>query len=121
MFCPVGDHRGCGLVERCIQTIKRKLGTMQLDPNFTDIQSAVKLIIGDIRVVKHALLKKSPFELHFGGKPNTCFSLLSDKRLHNLDRDNLERNLLTLEQMRETSDSRTRLKAVHKGETSRSL
>ena len=25
-FCPVGDHRGCGLVERTIQTIKRRLG-----------------------------------------------------------------------------------------------
>ena len=23
VFCPVGDHRGCGFVERCIQTIKR--------------------------------------------------------------------------------------------------
>ena len=25
-FCPVGDHRGCVLVERTIQTIKRRLG-----------------------------------------------------------------------------------------------
>ena len=25
-FCPVGDHRGCGLVERSIQTVKRQLG-----------------------------------------------------------------------------------------------
>ena len=23
IFCPVGDHRGCGLVERCIQIIKK--------------------------------------------------------------------------------------------------
>ena len=23
IFCPVGDHRGCKLVERCIQTIKK--------------------------------------------------------------------------------------------------
>ena len=23
-FCPVGDHRGCGLIERIIQTIKRR-------------------------------------------------------------------------------------------------
>ena len=27
-FCPVGDHRGCGLVERTIQTIKIKLRVM---------------------------------------------------------------------------------------------
>ena len=25
-FCPVGDHRGCGLVERTIQTIKNDWG-----------------------------------------------------------------------------------------------
>ena len=30
-FCPVGDHRGCGLVERTIQTIKRRLGVMLLN------------------------------------------------------------------------------------------
>ena len=94
---------------------------MQLDPNFTDIQSAVILIIGDIRVFKYALLKKSPFELHFGRKPNTCFSLLRDKILDNLDRDNLERNMLATEQMRETSDSRTILKVVHKGDAGRSV
>ena len=40
IFCPVGDHRGCGSVERCIQTIKRKLGTIQLDPIFEDIQTS---------------------------------------------------------------------------------
>ena len=32
-FCPVGDHRGCGLVERTIQTIKRRLGVMLLKEN----------------------------------------------------------------------------------------
>ena len=31
IFCPVGDHRGCGLVERTIQTIKRRLGVMLLE------------------------------------------------------------------------------------------
>ena len=41
--------------------------------------------------------------------------------MDNLDCDNLETNMLTPEQMRETSDSRTRLKAVHKGEMSRSI
>ena len=34
IFTAVGDHRSCGLVERSIQTIKRKLGTDKLDPNF---------------------------------------------------------------------------------------
>ena len=30
-FCPVGDHRECGLVERTIQTIKKRQGVMLLE------------------------------------------------------------------------------------------
>ena len=32
-FCPVGDHRGCGLIERTVQTIKRGLRVMYLEEN----------------------------------------------------------------------------------------
>ena len=32
-FCTVGDHRGCCLVERTIQTIKRRLGVRLLEEN----------------------------------------------------------------------------------------
>ena len=62
---------------------------MQLEPNFTDIQSVVKLIIEDIQTVKQTLLKKKTFELHFGRKPNTCFLLLRDKWFIKLDHKNL--------------------------------
>ena len=34
ILSPVGDHRGSGLAERSIQTIRRKLGAAKLDPNF---------------------------------------------------------------------------------------
>ena len=37
-FCPVGDHQGCGLVERTIQKIKRRLGVMLLDENVLSIK-----------------------------------------------------------------------------------
>ena len=123
IFCPVGDHRGCGLVERCIQTIKRKLGTMQLDPNFEDIQTAVKSILEDIRISRHSILKKSLFELHFGRKPNTEWSNFRDKLKCslNLDQQRLERSLLKPEEMRESADSRTRLKVVKKGMASRDV
>ena len=67
----VGDHRSCGLVERSIQTIKRKLGTEKLDPNFTNLKSTLQQIVDDIRKTKHSTLKTSSFELHYGGKPNT--------------------------------------------------
>ena len=63
---------------------------MQLDPNFTDIQSAVEHIIEDLRTVKHPFLKKLPFEPQFGRKPNTCFAFLRDSFLDNSDRKILE-------------------------------
>ena len=34
ILSPVGDHRGSGFAERSIQTIRRKLGATNLDPNF---------------------------------------------------------------------------------------
>ena len=50
ILCPVGDHRGCGLVEKPIQTIKRKLGKMQLEKNSNSIESALQTIMKDIRI-----------------------------------------------------------------------
>ena len=48
-FCPVGDHRGCGLVERSIQTIKRRLGASRLSSDFSTVQDTLRNIIGGIR------------------------------------------------------------------------
>ena len=48
-FCPVGDHRGCGLVERTIQTIKRRLGVMMLDENNKSIKLCLSIIMRDLR------------------------------------------------------------------------
>ena len=45
---PAGDHRGCGLVERTIQTIKRRLGVMLLDENVISINLALSTMIGDL-------------------------------------------------------------------------
>ena len=44
-FYPVGDHRGCGLVEQTIQTIKRRLEVMFLDENVSSIKLALSTII----------------------------------------------------------------------------
>ena len=68
-FSPVGDHRGCGLVERTIQTIKSRLGVMLLD---------------EFKTVK--TIQRSPFEAHFGRLSKTEFKILSDKILQNSDR-----------------------------------
>ena len=39
----IGDHRGSGLVERSIQTIKRKLGKAKFDPNFKNLKTLFSL------------------------------------------------------------------------------
>ena len=53
----VGDHRANGLVERSIQTIKRKLGTEKHDPNFNNFKSTIQQTVEDIRKSKNAVLK----------------------------------------------------------------
>ena len=70
-FCPVRDHRGCGLVERTIQTIKRRLGVMLLDENVTSIKLCLSTILRDLRRSKQKTIKMSPFEAHFGRLPKT--------------------------------------------------
>ena len=61
-FCPVGDHRGCGLVDQTIQTKKLRLGVMLLDENVTSIKLDLSTIIGDLRWSKQKTIKDSPFE-----------------------------------------------------------
>ena len=109
----VGDHRSCGLLERSIQTIKRKLGTEKLDPNFKNLKSTSQQILDDIRKTKHSTLKITRFELHFGRKPNTEFSLARDNVVHSpTSAQGLKRNLLKPEQRSSQDYSRDRAKVV---------
>ena len=124
-FCPVGDHRGCGLVERTIQTIKRRLGVMLLDENVTSIKLCLGTILRDLRWSKQKTIKMSPFEAHFGRLPKTEFKILSDKFLRNSDRlekEHLERSALTASQLKKRiNQSRDNLKIVRKGQNSRDV
>ena len=119
---PVGDHRGAVLAERMIQTIKRKLGTAKLDPKFGNFKETVQQIIEDIRKSNHSVLKKSPFELYFGRKPNTewsqAFSNVVDS---DTSAERLERNFLTPDQIASQDYSRDRAKVVPRGCASPSI
>ena len=112
----MGYHRSCGLVERSIQTIKRKLGTEKLDPNFKNLKSTLQQNFDDIRKTKQSTFKISPFELAYGRKPSTEFSIARDNVVHSpTSAQGLERNLLTPEQRSSQDYSRDRAKVVPRG------
>ena len=124
-FCPVGDHRGCGLVERTIQTIKRRLGVMLLDENVQSIKLCLSTLIRDLRWNKQKTIKFSPFEAHFGRLPKTEFKIVRDKFPNNsdrLDKEHLERSALTASQLKRRIDqSRDNVKIIRTGRNSRDV
>ena len=118
ILSPVGDHRGSGL-ERSIQTIKRKLGVAKRDPNFRNLKDTIHQILEDIRKSNHSVLKKSPFELHFGRKPNTVWSQARNIVVQSdTSAQILERNLLTPDQIASNDYSRDSTKVVPRGSSS---
>ena len=69
---PVGDHRAIELVERMIQTIKRRLSCMKAENKDTfSTSKAIKQIISALRLTKQKTTKITPFEAHFGRPANT--------------------------------------------------
>ena len=85
---PVNDHRAIGLVERLIQTIKNRLACIKEEKSSTNafhVKHALMIIIHQLRICKRRTTKISPFEAHFGRKPNTPLSVISTKpKLSNL-------------------------------------
>ena len=75
------------MVERLIQTIKRKLGVMTIDPLWSseDISTIVANIIQSIRLIPNRVTRIAPFKAHFGRKPNTALSnIVTKPNKHNL-------------------------------------
>ena len=76
LFAPVDDHRAIGVVERMLQTLKRRLVVMKIDQANTPYKlvSDVAEIIKTLKVIPHSITKISPLEVHMGRKPNTPLS-----------------------------------------------
>ena len=81
ILAPAGDHRVAGMVERLIQTIKRRIAIMQPDPLWSnaDLAQIVTKIIQSIRLIPNSVTKIKPFEAHFGRPPNTELSNIVTK------------------------------------------
>ena len=79
LFAPVDDHRTIAVVERMIQTLKRRLAVMRIDKTNTPykLASDVAETIKTLRITPHSVTKVSPFEAHMGRIPNTPLSNLA--------------------------------------------
>ena len=76
---PANDDRAIGLVERLIQTNKRRLSCMKLaNRNNTFITKEItKSIVYQLRICKQKATNVIPFQAHFVRKPNTPLSSIS--------------------------------------------
>ena len=75
---PVGDHRAIGLVERMIQTIKRRLSCMKAENKDTfSTSKAIKQIVSALRLTRQKTTQITLFEAHFGRPANTPLRKIS--------------------------------------------
>ena len=102
-FWPVGEYRGCGLVERTIQAIKRRLGVLLLEENKRPIKLCLSTIIRDLRRNKQKTIQVSPFQVQFERLPETDFKIIRDKFIKKsdyLEKQHLEQSTLTASELR---------------------
>ena len=92
-FSPTHDHCASGMVERLIQTLKRRLATMNINSMWdnTTIAERISEKIESIRLIPHSVTKIPPFEAHFGRPKNTELSnLLTNPNSNNLSYNNIK-------------------------------
>ena len=85
---PANDHRAIGLVERLIQTIKRRLSCMKLanKNNTFSIKESIMSIVFQLPICKQKTTNVTPFQALFGRKPKTPLNILCEVFLnHYLD------------------------------------
>ena len=93
IFSPTHDHRASGMVERLIQTLKRRLATMNIDPIWdkTTIAEKITEIIESIRLIPNRITKIPPFQAHLGRPKNTELSnLLTTPSTKNISYNNIK-------------------------------
>ncbi len=78
IFSPIGDHRGTGLVERFIRTLRSRLGACKLETKNQTFRESADKILADIRSCKNATTGKTPYELMFARTKNFVFSNLAN-------------------------------------------
>ena len=94
----MNDHLAIGQLERLIQTIKIRLAFVKegkLSTKPFQVKHALKIIKHQFRKCKQRTTKISPFQAHFGRKPNTPLSVILTKpKLSNLKYENIVNHYL---------------------------
>ena len=107
IFAPANDHRLIGLVERLIQTVKRRLGCIKLDPKQHpfNIKQSLRQIAQELRICRKKATNISPFEAHFGRPANTPITNLTTKpnsknlKWPNVQHDYLDDNIMGADEL----------------------
>ena len=93
IFSPTHDHQASGMVECLIQTLKRRLATMNLDPIWdnTTITEKISEIIESVRLIPNRVTIIPPFQAHFGRPKSTeLINLLTKPNTKNLSYNNIK-------------------------------
>ena len=93
LLAPTGDHRGTGMVESLIQTVKRRLAAINVDTNWSKetLASNISAIIENVKLISNTTTKITLFEAHFGRKPNTQTSnIVTHPNTNNLTYNNIK-------------------------------
>ena len=85
ILAPFGDHRATGMIERLIQTIKRRLSALNNDTNWSQVTLADKVaeIIQEIKLIPNTTTKITHYTARFGRKINTQLSNITTKPSQN--------------------------------------
>ena len=102
VFAPAIDHRSIGLVERLIQTVKRRSGCIKLDTTQRpfNIKQSLRQIAQELRICRKIATNISPFEAHFSRPVNTPITNITSQadsrnlKWPNIKSDYLDDNIM---------------------------
>ena len=136
IFAPANDHRSIGLVERLIQTVKRRLGCIKLDTTQRpfNIKQSLRQIAQELIICRKKATNISPFEAHFGRPVNTPITNITSQadsrnpKWPNIKSDYLDDNIMGNDELisderwiQETLDSDEEVKASKQRMLSKAL
>ena len=104
------------MIERLMQTIKRRLSVLNNDTNWSKVTLADKVaeIIQEIKLIPKTTTKITPYSAHFGRKINTQLSNITTKPSQNNLTYNDIKIFLRQEERAQTANVERRIHLEHR-------